>query len=351
MVSLFISDLHLSKERPAITRAFFRFLDEHAAEADSLYILGDLFEAWIGDDDPEELAAEVKAALSRLTASGVAVYFLHGNRDFLVGKRFARQTGCTLLGDYHVISAGGQNILLCHGDTLCTGDASYQKFRRKVRNPIYLWLLGHLPLKKRLRLAAEWRAKSMAANSNKPDNIMDVTPAEVEKQLAANNASVLIHGHTHRPGVHQHDNGERVVLGDWGKLGWYVRIDGEHLDLVDFLIDNPGPESTHAGSTNDETDQTAKSEAQPVTHNPTLQNQAESPASTTTKPATEETPPAEKSLPDPASAPAERQALRLVSVNPEAAPQKPAKAPTEKSGGTAREKRNPPANGQLSFDL
>lgn len=243
MIRLFISDLHLSKERPAITRAFFRFMAEEAAGADELYILGDLFEAWIGDDDPETLARAVVAGLRKLSDGGTKLYFLHGNRDFLVGRRFARETGCTLLPDYHLISNGDQKILLCHGDTLCTEDKKYQRFRRKVRNPFYRWLLAHLPLRRRLKIAADWRARSLAANSNKPANIMDVTPAEVERQLAGRGARVLIHGHTHRPGVHRHGAGDRVVLGDWEKLGWFVRIEGETLDLIDFPIGVDPPKS------------------------------------------------------------------------------------------------------------
>ncbi len=251
MTLLFISDLHLSKERPAITRAFFRFMDEHAANADALYILGDLFEAWIGDDDPDEPARAVVAALRRLSDKGVRVYFLHGNRDFLVGRRFARETGCTLLGDYHLINPCGQNILLCHGDTLCTADHSYQRFRRQVRNPLYRWLLAHLPLKKRQAIATDWRARSRAANSNKAANIMDVTPEAVEQQLEKYDAALLIHGHTHRPGVHHHRNGDRVVLGDWDKLGWYVRIEGDVVDLVDFPIDSEAEDETADGNQDD----------------------------------------------------------------------------------------------------
>ena len=239
MTLLFISDLHLSRERPAITRAFFHFLDQKAKTADALYILGDLFEAWIGDDDPEPLARQAVAALRELTDSGVPVYFLHGNRDFLIGSRFARETGCTLLGDYHVLEVDDQRILLCHGDTLCTEDKDYQKFRRKVRNPFYRWLLAHLPLKRRQRIARDWRARSMAANANKAENIMDVTESEVNAALSAHKAQILIHGHTHRPGVHSHEQGDRVVLGDWESRGWYIRIEGDQLDLIDFVINEP----------------------------------------------------------------------------------------------------------------
>lgn len=241
MIRLLISDLHLAKERPAVTRAFFRFMEQEAVHADELYILGDLFEAWIGDDDPGALARAVVAGLRKLSDSGTRVYFIHGNRDFLIGRRFARQTGCTLLPSYHCITSGEQKLLLCHGDTLCTEDKAYQRYRRRVRNPLVRWLLTHLPLDRRLKMAADWRARSMAANSNKPANIMDVTPSEVERQLAAHGAAVVIHGHTHRPGIHHHDNGDRVVLGDWDKLGWYVKIEGENLDLNDFPIRREAP--------------------------------------------------------------------------------------------------------------
>lgn len=235
--ALLISDLHLSPERPAITRAFFNFLKNTATNARALYILGDLFEAWIGDDDPAELAQAVQTQLRRLSDSGVALYFLHGNRDFLVGKAFARKTGCTLLPDYHVAMFGDSRAVLLHGDTLCLDDADYQQFRRRYRHPVMLWLLRRLPLKKRQQIADDWRRKSAAANANKPENIMDVTPQAVEQIMRQYQVEIMIHGHTHRPGRHRHASGERIVLGDWDREGWYLSADDARgFELHNFAI-------------------------------------------------------------------------------------------------------------------
>lgn len=236
MDALFISDLHLSDDRPDITGAFVSFLETKAITAKRFYILGDLFEAWIGDDDPSELARTVISTLNRLSQTNTKVFVQQGNRDFLLGKRFASETGATLLPDYEVITSGDKQFLLCHGDTLCLDDVDYIKFRRKVRNPIYSWVLVHMPLKFRQNLAANWRAKSMAANSNKATNIMDATPSEVDRLLAHYNCSVMIHGHTHRPKVHQHTNGVRYVLGDWDKQGWYINLEQGETELVSFDI-------------------------------------------------------------------------------------------------------------------
>jgi len=239
MNTLLISDLHLSPERPAVIRAFYLFLEHQAQDADALYILGDLVEAWVGDDDQAPLSREVIAALRKLTDSGTAVYFLHGNRDFLVGKRFARETGCTLLPEHHVAKMNGHPVLLLHGDTLCTGDESYQKFRRKSRHPLFRWGLNRLSLKRREKIAEDWRAKSMKANANKSDNIMDVTPSEVERLMEKYDVSTMIHGHTHRPKRHKHNRGERLVLGDWYHHGWFIRItDNTPPELISFPIDD-----------------------------------------------------------------------------------------------------------------
>ncbi|MEH6551159.1 MAG: UDP-2,3-diacylglucosamine diphosphatase [Pseudomonadales bacterium] len=234
MSTLLISDLHLSPERPVITRAFLAFLQQNAGKIEALYILGDLFEAWIGDDDPSPLAKDIQQALKELTLKGTKLYFQHGNRDFLVGKRFARATGASLLPEHYVATIEGSRVLLLHGDTLCTKDLDYQKFRKRVRNPFIGWLMAHLPLKKRQDIAAKWRAGSKSANANKADNIMDVTAQEVEKQLLNNKVDLMIHGHTHRPGRHQHKNGERIVLGDWDKLAWQIEFCGDEVQLSSF---------------------------------------------------------------------------------------------------------------------
>ncbi len=239
MSVLLISDLHLSPERPAVTRAFFGFLHGEARKAEALYILGDLFESWIGDDDPAPLAREVIGELKQLSDSGTRLYFMHGNRDFMIGRQFARETGCTLLPEHHLLKLPEQQpMLLLHGDTLCTEDEEYQKFRRISRNPLVQFVLRHLPLKKRQNIAANLRRKSMQANANKADNIMDVTPAEVERLLKDFGVKRMIHGHTHRPDRHTLPCGERLVLGDWHHHGWYVRIDGEQSpELVSFPIE------------------------------------------------------------------------------------------------------------------
>ena len=236
MTSLFISDLHLDPQRPAVIRAFFDFLQGQAKDCEALYILGDLFEAWIGDDDPSTLARETIAALRNLTNSGTTVYLMRGNRDFMIGKSFARQTGCKLLSDHAIIDLYGRNTLFLHGDTLCSKDIDYQKFRRKVRNPLVWWGIRCLPLSSRQKLAAHWRSGSMTANANKPDNIMDVTLSEVERLLKKHHCSTIIHGHTHRPECHRHTNGERLVLGDWNQSGWYIQASPDGLELLSFEI-------------------------------------------------------------------------------------------------------------------
>ena len=237
MPVLFISDLHLSPERPAVSRAFLVFLQQRAAAASALYILGDLFEAWIGDDDPSDLSIEIQAALRSLSDSGVPLFIQHGNRDFLLGKRFAKNTGATLLGDEYIVEHQGHRTLVMHGDSLCTDDIDYQRFRRKARNPIYRWLLAHLPLKRRQKLARDWRAKSKAANSNKASAIMDVNQDAVTRVMSQHNVDMLIHGHTHRPDRHPLSKGERIVLGDWEAFGWVLSLDNNVYSLESFAID------------------------------------------------------------------------------------------------------------------
>ena len=237
MPLLFISDLHLSPERPAISRAFLVFLQQRAAAASALYILGDLFEAWIGDDDPSDLSIEIQAALRSLSDSGVPLFIQHGNRDFLLGKRFAKNTGAILLDDEYIVEHQGHRALVMHGDSLCTDDIDYQRFRRKARNPIYRWLLAHLPLKRRQKLARDWRAKSKAANSNKASAIMDVNQDAVTRVMSQHNVDMLIHGHTHRPDRHPLSKGERIVLGDWEAFGWVLSLDDNGYSLESFAID------------------------------------------------------------------------------------------------------------------
>ena len=238
MATLFIADLHLQTEEPAITAGFLRFLQGEARHADALYILGDLFEAWIGDDDPNPLHREMAAAINALVASGVPCFFIHGNRDFLIGKRFARECGMTLLAEETVLDLYGRRMLIMHGDTLCTDDTGYLAFRAKVHTPWIQTLFLALPLFIRSRIAAKMRAGSKAANSSKSMTIMDVNPQAVTHVMEKHQVQWLIHGHTHRPDVHHLTvNGEpaqRVVLGAWHTEGSMVKVTPEGVELVAF---------------------------------------------------------------------------------------------------------------------
>ncbi|WP_433690038.1 UDP-2,3-diacylglucosamine diphosphatase [Kosakonia cowanii] len=238
MATLFIADLHLHTEEPAITAGFLHFLDGVAREADALYILGDLFEAWIGDDDPNPLHQRVAAALRALVDSGVPCYFIHGNRDFLLGKRFARESGMQLLPQEKVLNLYGRNVLIMHGDTLCTDDAGYQAFRAKVHQPWLQTLFLALPLFIRHRVAAKMRAGSRAANSSKSLAIMDVNQQAVIEAMEKHRVQWLIHGHTHRPAVHQLTANDapawRAVLGAWHSEGSMIRVSESDVELVQF---------------------------------------------------------------------------------------------------------------------
>jgi len=216
---LFISDLHLDAAAPAVIERFIEFLRVDAAASDALYILGDLFEAWIGDDDENPAAARVRDALRALTADGVACFIQHGNRDFLLGARFMAASGCRLLPDPAVLDHGGTRFVLTHGDALCTADRGYQRLRRIVRSAPLRGAWRALPLAWRRRLAALARRRSRAYTRQAPPSIMDAQPAAVAALLRATRADVLVHGHTHRPDVHrvpvQGRERTRIVLGDW----------------------------------------------------------------------------------------------------------------------------------------
>ncbi len=238
MATLFIADLHLQTEEPAITAGFLRFLQGEARHADALYILGDLFEAWIGDDDPNPLHREIASALKALVDSGVPCFFIHGNRDFLLGKRYARDCGMNLLAEETVLDLYGRRILIMHGDTLCTDDTGYLAFRAKVHTPWIQTLFLALPLFIRSRIAAKMRAGSKAANSSKSMTIMDVNPQAVVSVMEKHQVQWLIHGHTHRPHVHDLTvNGEtahRVVLGAWHSEGSMIKVTPEGVELIAF---------------------------------------------------------------------------------------------------------------------
>lgn len=235
MAILFISDLHLDAARPRATARFLQFLAADAASAEALYILGDLFEAWVGDDDVDPHHREVVAALRAYTRGGRPCFFCRGNRDFLVGPRLAREAGLTLLDDVSVVSCGGQRAIVMHGDLLCTSDRAYQRFRSVVRQP---WLQRGfltLPLGARAALAQWTRRRSTTATSRKSAAITDVTQAEVERVMRSQGIETLIHGHTHRPGLHTFEldgaTARRIVLGDWYEQGSLLAWDADGFGL------------------------------------------------------------------------------------------------------------------------
>jgi UDP-2,3-diacylglucosamine hydrolase len=227
--TFFVADLHLTDKRPVATGRFFRFLQEDAAGADALYILGDLFEAWVGDDHDERVAHDIAHHLRRLVDTGTPVYFMHGNRDFMLAARYAARSGMTLLADPARIGLYGMPTLLTHGDTLCTDDTAYQTFRRRVRHPLTQALLRRLPLTLRRRLAHRARTGSESAKLGKPAEIMDVNSDAVVRILREHQVCRLIHGHTHRPAQHVHvvdsHDCERWVLPDWYTRWGYVVCD------------------------------------------------------------------------------------------------------------------------------
>jgi UDP-2,3-diacylglucosamine hydrolase len=229
VTTLFISDLHLEESRPDITEAFLGFLDGTASGVDQLYILGDFFEAWIGDDERTPLQEQIAAALRKLRDSGTDIFLMHGNRDFLIGEDFCKRAGASLLDDPTVIDLHGTPTLLMHGDSLCTADVEYQKFRANMRNPQWQQMILQRPLEDRQQMARQLREISMAKNQGKEEFIMDVTPEEVIKDMEAHGVQHMIHGHTHRPAVHELiANGlpaKRIVLGDWDKNVWWLEAE------------------------------------------------------------------------------------------------------------------------------
>ena len=238
MNTLFISDLHLDAERPDGIARFVRFVERETPTAEALYILGDLFEAWIGDDVTDAGYRPAIAALADLKRRGVPCFFMHGNRDFLIGKRFAAATGCRLLGDYEVIEVAGERVLLTHGDLLCTDDKPYMALRAVVRQPAWQQDFLAKPIEERRAFADDLRDKSRAAVAEKPPEIMDVNQQTVESAMRDHGVDLLLHGHTHRPGIHRFtldgSNATRIVLGAWYEQGSAVRwnADGFRLETL-----------------------------------------------------------------------------------------------------------------------
>ena len=227
--SLFISDLHLDPSRDTIVALFEQFLQRLGPAADALYILGDLFEVWIGDDDLSPFNVRIMNALRTLSEHNTKIYFMHGNRDFLIGDDFAQRSGIELLTDPTVTELYGHRCLLMHGDTLCTQDIEYQTFRRTVRNPKWQSDILSKPLSERLELAKSLRAKSQEETKLKEAAIMDVDPNTVTTTLKTTPCDYLIHGHTHRMAKHNLEINNhkvtRIVLGDWYESGSYLRFD------------------------------------------------------------------------------------------------------------------------------
>lgn len=231
----FISDLHLRAERPDISACLFAFLKEQAPQAEALYVLGDLFEAWIGDDDLSEFNLSIADAFKTLAERGIPIYFIHGNRDFLVRQKFAKRAHFTLLPEQVVVDLYGTPTLLMHGDELCTRDVAYQKFRRKARGWWWPRLVLSLPLNTRRKIAENGRKTSKKNHAKLSMDIMDVTPKDVIKAMESHNVTRLIHGHTHRPAIHplivNGQAAQRIVLGDWYDQGSILKVGKNTLEL------------------------------------------------------------------------------------------------------------------------
>lgn len=239
MSILFISDLHLHPSRPDITQAFYQFLSHQARGAEALYILGDFFEAWLGDDDDTPMHQEVIQQLNQYSRN-TPVFLMHGNRDFLLGERFAKEANLTLLPDPTVIHHAGTPYLLMHGDSLCTKDSDYMAFRQMTRQPEWQQKILSLPLAERREYAQSLRKTSQEMTSLKASDILDVTPDEVINAMQTHKVKHFIHGHTHRPNVHSiklgQQTAQRMVLGDWDTKGWYAVLSPDALQLNSFLI-------------------------------------------------------------------------------------------------------------------
>jgi UDP-2,3-diacylglucosamine hydrolase len=246
--TLFISDLHIDSAKSPIMQSLMNLLEQRAQGAAALYILGDLFEAWVGDDDINDAGDKVAAALHKLSLQGTRIFLMHGNRDFLLGEDYASRCGGSLLQEPSIINCFGQSVLLLHGDSLCTRDTAYINYRKQVREPGWQQAFLARPLLERHMVAQQLRQQSMAENSHKASDIMDVTHQEVLNLLEDQNVNLMIHGHTHRPGIHTirlqnpiNDKLEavRIVLGSWDQKAWVLEFSAEGYDLKHF------PHPTH----------------------------------------------------------------------------------------------------------
>ena len=220
----FISDIHLSENNPHLTNAFKTFLNESKESCTHLFILGDLFEIWIGDDDDSSFNQEIKKILTDFTSNGPKTFFMHGNRDFLVGEAFGKETGITILPDPYALEINNQKVILSHGDFLCTDDKDYIDFRNQVRDKDWQNNFLKKTINERKQIAATLRTDSKEATLRKSDEITDVNNQSVEDFINEHQPDVFIHGHTHRPNIHNVGASKRIVLGDWNKYGWYLEI-------------------------------------------------------------------------------------------------------------------------------
>ena len=232
----FISDLHLSDKHPELTQAFFVFLNESKEACTHLFILGDLFETWIGDDDDTPIYQEIKKALLEFTTNGPETFFIHGNRDFLIGNDFAKDTGITILPDPYSLDINGQKVVLSHGDFLCTDDIDYIAFRDQVRTKEWQANFLQKDLTERKEIAEAMRGASQEATSEKSNTITDVNEQSVLNFVNQHEPDLFIHGHTHRPNIHNAGSSKRIVLGDWGNYGWVLNINDQDFELEKFSI-------------------------------------------------------------------------------------------------------------------
>ena len=241
MTVLFISDLHLDAERPEAIDSFVEFIARDAINAERLFILGDLFEAWVGDDDDDARLMPVLDALASLSAYEVPCYVMHGNRDFLLGEEFAKRSNCKLLSDFVTVDIYGEPMLLTHGDLLCTDDTAYMKLRTTVRDAAWQQAFLNKSLQERRNIAASLRAQSKTETAIKASDIMDVNQATVEQTMRSHGVQYLIHGHTHRPSVHRFEldgrPAARIVLGDWYEQGTILQWDRHGFKLRALLKD------------------------------------------------------------------------------------------------------------------
>lgn len=240
MHTLFISDLHLSHDTPVIAHNFLSLLQTQSSDLDALYILGDLFEYWLGDDGITPQHQPILGAIKHISASGVPVYFIRGNRDFLISTEFAKQTGCEILEEPTVIDLYGTPTLLMHGDLLCTDDHDYLKFREQVRNPQWQAHFLSLTMEQRIEMAKQARDASQSSAKEKTMEIMDANQLAIEQVMREHHVKRLIHGHTHRPQIHKFEidrkHASRIVLGDWGDEASYLTVSGTEMALSDSRV-------------------------------------------------------------------------------------------------------------------